>query len=246
MKRSSDLTPSSSKRQTRSVSRVIQNEKKNQEAEERRWKEGKTRAERLGATDLLRALPLVFKSGFLYKFEVLSSISISKDWKDVWDDVKEELPVECEVKVSVDLSTKTHDWPLWAKMRGLDTVVPTIEFARQVFDKVMDLKVAAKPSERQRRKARDALPKWGVDFHGIRFMVWEPNTHNRGGVALSIYRCQSMDHSLFSLRNQIPNFLIRLDINMRLWTGIRCWRVYNGSPLWDWEFVDDSDSDLAL
>jgi hypothetical protein len=225
------------RRQTRAMSRRIQDEVAFQQAEAHRMKQGSERAARLSATPLLQALPWVLKSGFLYQHEILTATSLSRNWTEIWSDVKDELPENCQVEVLVDAKHRGRvSWPLWVQARGLEDVIPSQAFARQVFDKVIDLKVAAKKTKGQQKKAREALPKWGVDFMAIKFMVWGPTNRNDGGMAINL-QAFSPNYSINSYVASIPNFLIRLDPDLCLWTGIRTWKVYDGKPLWDWEFV---------
>lgn len=215
--------------QTRAVRQKLLDDAAQEEAERIRLAQGKLRAERLTRTPLLQALPLIFKSGFLYKHEVLTAVCKTKDWEEIWTEVEDELPETALVEV---VCPRRAGLPLWVlKRRGLDHDLQSQAFARQVLEKVGELKVAAKRTVRERAKARAALPKWGVDYHGVSVGVWGPNAYNDGGVSLRLVR-----HTLkreMKWFDSVPRFLIRLHSNLTLWTaGIRNLDAYDGTPLW--------------
>ena len=200
------------------------------------------KAQALMATPLLRALPLVLSSGFLYKAECRNAALASKSWKSIWVEAQHELPASCRVQINIQLCRKENDqWPMWVRMRGLQQVIPTQEFCRAIFDKLCELKVAAETTERKKQKVRDTLPKWGVDFLGIHMYVWGSSTYNGGGIYLSLWKrfctCGTVNYPFYEL----GGWSIRLDHEMVLWTRgtFRKWKkIYDWQPLWDWKFVD--------
>jgi hypothetical protein len=244
MKRAATVaTTNSKKRQMRSASRRMEEEAACQKDEARRMANGRKRAHQLSATPLLQALPGVFKSGFLYKHDILRAAEASTEWDEIWKEVEDELHEDCQVEVQVDLDRE--EWPAWAKARGLDEVIPSQAFARKVFDTVIDLKAAAKKTVGQQEKNSRRVAKMGKDLHGLLLRVWGPTKRNSGGIAVRLVRRIDKENSW--ILNYIDNFLIRLDPNLRLWTGIRTWHVYDQEPLWDWEwkpghFENDSDA----
>jgi hypothetical protein len=221
-------------RQTRSVTRRLQVEAEQNQQEELRHQELCERATSLMETPQLRALPLVLsKSGFLYKYECLRAAETCKFWLAIYKEVKNELPEASLVEIKVSYGrTGNRDGvvvPDWVTEQGLKNVLGTSEFVRQVFDRVNELKVAAKTSKKQKEKARAGLPKWGLDFHAATLIVWGPSHHNDGGIHISLHRDCSRDK--FPNRVELQ-WKIRLDPDLILWTGIRAWRVYNFEPLW--------------
>jgi hypothetical protein len=226
MKRASTTTT----RQTRSVSRRVHLEAEQKQKEEIRHQELCDRATSLMETPLLRALPLVFASGFLYKYEAQRTAAVDKDWMAIYKEIKDELPEEASSQVQIELHFDYWEVPDWVKEQGLETVLGTQEFLHQVFDKVNELKVAAKSSKKQQEKARAALPKWGIDFHAASLFVWGPCKWNEGGIGIDLLRDCSSSYGKFP--NVFIKWQIRLDPGLILWTGIRAWRVYDFEPLW--------------
>jgi hypothetical protein len=229
-------------RKTRSITRRLNHEAERKQREERDRQVAHERAVSLMETPQLQALPLVLvKSGFLRKHECLNAAVTCKDWCAIWKEVEDELPEANQVEIHLAFDRKKI--PCWAEDEGLDTVLGTQEFVRQVFDKVNALKVDAKRSKKKQDEARSALPKWGVDFHYADVFVWGPNSHNNGGIHISLKK-----HFIgnFAGREALPQevvfalqrswngigWTVRLDTNLVLWTGIRSWRVYDWSPLW--------------
>lgn len=199
---------------------------------------------RLKSTPLLNALSFVMKSGFLYKHEAIVASSACQDFQTVYNDVEDEIPRHVEVKLSVDSKKKNKKngsnnddvafiWPDWVTFRQLEDVIPTVAFSKKIVEKVIDLKVAAKPTQRQQQKARESLPKWGVDIHQVSVHVWGPNNRNSGGIAIRLFTKLPFNpifkyHQQSNQLSEIRGSLVRLDRDLRLWTGIRCWRVYDG------------------
>jgi hypothetical protein len=232
-------------RATRSTARTAELERDRLEQEEEQNKTQLKRAKDLTATPLLQALPLILTSGFLYKHEIRSAALVSKSWKSIWVEAQHELLLYCQVEVKVDLRGV---WPFWARMQGLQNVIPTQAFSRTIFKKLCDLKVAAEKTERKKQQVRDTLPKWGVDFVGIRLHNWEANVHNGG----SIYFAPT-NHYIGSLvgfpQAKLRGWGVRLDEYLMLWTwdAFRKWKqIYNGKPLWEREILADSEHDEPL
>jgi hypothetical protein len=229
MKRASTTTNT---RQTRSMARRIHLEAEQNQQEELRHQELCDRAASLMETPQLRALPIVLaNSGFLYKYECLRAAETCKDWLAIWKEVKDELPEASQVEINISFDTPGLIWaePDWVTEQGLKFVLGTPEFVRQVFDKVNELKVAAKSSKKQKEKARAGLPKWGIDFHEATLFVWGSSNRDTGGIHIRLHRDCS--------RDKFPNRVgiqwhVRLNPNLILWTGIRAWRVYDFEPLW--------------
>jgi hypothetical protein len=226
MKRASTTTT----RQTRSVSRRVHLEAEQNQKEEIRHQELCDRAASLMETPQLRALPLVFASGFLYKYEAQRTAEADKDWMAIYKEIKDELPEEASSQVEIKVTFDYRVVPDWVRKQGIETVLGTPEFLHQVFDKVNELKVAAKFSKKQQEKARAALPKWGIDFHAASLFVWGPTKWNAGGISIRLLRdCSS---SYGKTPNAFIKWQIRLNPDLILWTGIRAWRVYDFEPLW--------------
>ena len=190
------------------------------------------------ATPLLRALPLVVGSGFLYKWECRAVALASKTCQAVIAEVQHEIPRHCQVEIKCDwiLRGRNRRWPMWVRERGLQHVIPAQEFSRAIFQKLCDLKVDAETTERKKEKVRDALPKWGVDFLSIRMLVWDAFHRNNGGIHFSLYKgCSATGGP----QNRLRGWTVRMDDDLWLWTwdAFHKWKkIYNHKPLWAWNW----------
>jgi hypothetical protein len=228
MKRAASPPPPTGRRQTRSVARRLNEEAHHQQKNERRQNELKERAVTLMETSELQALPMVLSSGFLYTHQCMNAAVTCKNWQYVWMDVQHQLPAACEVEIDLINITSYSNLavPQWVSMRkGLEEVIRSFEFVRQVVDKVNAMKVAAKPSKKKRAQAQAALPKWGIDIHSATVYIWAPNNHNDGGISIDLYK------NVGRTRSDI-GWKCRLHPDLTIWTGIRNRRVYDGKPLW--------------
>jgi hypothetical protein len=235
------------RRSTRSTVRDAKLEQQRLEEEDELEKIRLQRAEDLTATALLQALPLILTSGFLYKHEIRSAALASKSWKSIWVEEQHELPDYCQVEIKIHHFGKS--WPTWVKLRRLQHAFPTPEFSRTIFEKLCDLKIAAETTERKKQKARDALPKWGIDFLGIDIMAWGPLSRNDGGIHIAFTTLdfvQPWNRGLNFPREKLKGWSIRIDHELLLWTwsGYHKWKkIYDGQPLWECEIFDDVESD---
>jgi hypothetical protein len=243
-----ELQPPPLRRSTRSTKRDAVLERQRLEKKVELEKIRLQRAADLSATSLLQALPLVLTSGFLFKHEIRSAALASKSWKSIWVEAQHELPDYCQVEIKIRWYERSA-WPTWVKIRGLQHVFHTQEFARTIFQKLCDLKIKVEPTERKKQKVRDALPKWGVDFQGIDILVWGPMSRNDGGMHIAFTKLDSIQKLVSGLsfpREKLRGWSIRLDSELVLWTWshFQKWRkIYRGQPLWDCEIVSDFDDD---
>jgi hypothetical protein len=230
MKRAASPPPPTRHRQTRSVARRLNEEAQHEQENERRQSELKERAETLMETSELQALPMVLSSGFLYKYQCMNAAVTCKNWHSTWMEVQNHLPVSCQVEIALRNITRNSNaaLPRWVLQKGLEDVIGSSEFVRQVVDKVNAMKVAAKPSKNKRAAAQAALPKWGIDIHRVNVIVWEANTYNNGGICIVLYK----NKSFYSVPSDDMRWTCRLRPDLTLWAGIRAWRVYDGEPLW--------------
>jgi hypothetical protein len=215
--------PAATERVTRSSARRARSAIQQERAAKRRRTALQQRAARLAETPQLRALPAVLRSGFLYQYECMVAASSCRNWCAIWKEEEDSLPDGSRVQISFKDITGRGGTASWITP-DLEAALGGPEFARRVFDAVNALRVAAKSSRSLRAKAQKALPVWGIDVQWVRVDVWGPNNHNSGGVALSMGKAGRLSDRIWPM--------VRLDRELRLWTGIRTWRVYDGRPLW--------------
>ena len=170
---------------------------------------------------------MVLSSGFLCQHECMTAASTCQNWFHSWKEVEHALPFESKIAIVYgDISRlgSSSTFPHWIKAKHIQGVVRSPEFLRKVFDKVNDLRVAAKPTDGARARARTALPVWGVDIQKACVSVWGPNKYNRGGVYIRLGKAQEY-HATYK---------IRLDTDLKIWTGIRgrAWSAYDKQPIW--------------
>ena len=70
--------------------------------------------------------------------------------------MKDELPEASQVEIHISFDTPGLIWtvPDWVSKQGLKSIIGTPEFVHQVFDKVNELKVAAKSSKKQSKTSK--------------------------------------------------------------------------------------------
>jgi hypothetical protein len=195
------------------------------------------RASALMSTSLLRALPVVLSNGYLYQYDCMTAAATCQDWYHIWKEVEDRLPHNA--RVHHFMRSRCCSYPLWVRYTlGLTEALQSPGFARQVWDKVNALKVAAKPTPGARAKAKAALPVWGVDVQVAEVYTWGPNQYNDGGLSIRYGKKKNVTFSTiktavviydWSKRNTIA---VSLDPNLVLWTGIRNRTVYDEQPLW--------------
>lgn len=176
------------------------------------------------ATPLLQALPSVLTSGFLHQHGCITSSSTCKNWYCIWKEVEDQFPEDSKVELRVEnIWSRGRGTPDFVCRNGLLEALHTPAFARQIWDKVNELKEAAKKGNAAKKKFRRELPVWGVGVRRVNVSFWGPTTHNDGGVCITYYKHSFTGHSIA---------MVRLDPDLILWTGIRNWKVYDGQPLW--------------
>lgn len=181
----------------------------------------------------LQALEIVMSNGFLLSKDCKAVVSAcGEDWKFQWQNkLAKELPDFAQVKLKICASSFCLDvfspstclfLPLWIKQKPeLLRAVKTQQFARHIFDRVNDLKVAAKRSESLRAKARAALPVWGCDVHEVFIYIHEEKKNFDGSIYLRFHD------------GNFKSFLhVWLNPDLTLWKGIRTWSVYDFQPSW--------------
>ena len=207
---------------------------------EDRERERLEKAQAMMATPLLRALPLVVGSGFLFKWECRAVALASKPCQAIVAEKHHEIPRHCQVEIKCDLSVRGGtEWPKWVRARGLQGVIPTPAFSRAIFQKLCDLKVDAETTERKKQKVRDALPKWGVDFFAVHMHIWDAGHRNDGGIYFSLNKC--FKPGAFP-GNILRGWNLRIDDDLVLWTwdAFHKWKkIYNWKPLWAWDWDYD-------
>jgi len=189
----------------------------------------------LMSTPLLKALPVVVSSGFLYQHDWMSAAATCQNWYHVWKEVEDGLPAFAKVEVFVEDISGRDRSAVWIQEDGLDEAIRSPEFLRQVFDKVNALRVVAKKGKTARARAEAALPVWGIDLQVAILSVWGPWSHNSGGICITFGKkkdFQFLKHTGAPYLSGRSPWKIRLDRQLRLWTGIRTWPVYDGQPLW--------------
>jgi malate/lactate dehydrogenase len=110
---------------------------------------------------LLRVLPFIISSGFLCKWEYFSPVITCISIHRIWVEDQHSLPASALVDIRTE-SNRTRfvtSYPLWATRKGLENIIPSPKFGRTVFEKLCELKVAVKTTERKKQKIRDALSK---------------------------------------------------------------------------------------
>jgi hypothetical protein len=183
------------------------------------------------------ALRLIISEGYLYRYDCRSVAAACRRWNHVWQEIKDDLPDWASIEV-LPLEQPSPP-PAWMKEPALLT---SHKFLRRIFEQVRDLKVAAKPSKKKRAKAKDELPKW-EDYEVAIITIVESSRPRRRitGPAIGYHIDLGMkrhvihsDHPLTSEANMLlkPDFSCQLYADFRLMAGIRCWRVYDGKPLW--------------
>lgn len=219
MKHSS--SQSASRRSTRASTRRKKEELERQDCE-------KNRAEYLMSSPQFKALSFVLSSGYLYRYECIGTSLTCQNWYHIWNGTKDEFPQDSKVKITCeDIGGNTSDEPFFILENNLVLQIQTPEFARQIFDKIINLKLAAKKGTAARKKFLKSLPVWGVDVTHVTIDYWGQNSHNGGGIAITYKRYIGS-----SPQHYRSVFMVRLSPDLRLWTGIRTWSVYDYNPLW--------------
>jgi hypothetical protein len=226
-----------SSRRTRSTTRHEQEKKAMAERQLVRAAEQHARASALMSTSLLRSLPVVLSSGYLYQYCCMTAAATCQDWYHTWKEIEDRLPDNA--RVHHFMASPRCCYPLWVRFtHGLTEALASPGFVRQVWDKVNALKVAAKPTPGARAKAKAALPVWGVDVQVAELYVWGPNQYNDGGLSIRYGKKKNVTFRTYKTTvviydwNKRNTLAVSLDSNLVLWTGIRNRTVYNEEPLW--------------
>lgn len=194
------------------------------------------RALALMSTPLLRALPVVLLSGYLYQYDCMTAASSCQDWYHVWKEVEDRLPDDARVHHFVDCRTDLVDL-YWdhTEARGLTEALQSPHFVRQVFDKVNALKVAAKPTPGARAKAKAALPVWGVDVQATLVIFRRPNWLNPGGLCIrygkkkNVIVSENGQNFSWGGRNTL---VLKLFPNFIVCSSLRNRTVFDEQPIW--------------
>ena len=183
------------------------------------------------------ALRLIVSEGYLYRYDCRSLAATCRRWNNLWQESKENLPDRAYIEV-LPLEQPTPA-PAWMKDPALLT---SHKFLRKIFDQVRELKVAAKPTKKKRAIAQQEVPKW-EDYEVAIITIIESSRPRRRitGPAIGYHIDLGMkrhvihgNRPLISETNMLlkPGFSCQLYSDFRLMAGIRCWRVYDGKPLW--------------
>jgi hypothetical protein len=178
-----------------------------------------------------QVLKLVISEGFLYRYDCRSLGATCRRWWGVWQETQDVLPdwASLQVLKLTNLSRGCDPYPAWVTDADLLT---SHAFLRKVFDEIRALKVAAKPSKKKRAQAQAELPKF-EDYEMASVSVWESRSPGQpAGMHIRFSMKKTLNENLGFLFGQKGDFICRLHPDFSVMTGIRCWRVYDGEPLW--------------
>lgn len=216
-------TPMSSPPRRRSSRAAAIREKKQHQLLQRK----QDRAAALMSTPLLQALPTVLSSGYLYLFECIKAASLCQNWYFIWKEVElkfPKFPDDASVIYSVQKSRNQNQGPThFVHQNGLLQAMQSPIFARTIYDKINQIKLAGKKGQAAKAKFLKSVKIWGVGIHRVDLVYWGANVHNGGGICIAFYQGES----ILSRRT-----LIRLHPDLTIWTGIRNWKDYDSLPLW--------------
>ena len=169
------------------------------------------------ATALFEALPIILTSGYLYSFECMQAAPTCKNWTRVWNEVGRHLPENSKVKVFLSIGGR----PNFIKRNGLEDVLQSPQFARQVYDKVSKLNSIIVPSHFV----------WGSEIRFVDVFCWD----YQGGVKIEYSK--TLRRGTSALHRIVPakvHLEVELDKKLRL-RGVvlpDCQDAYDGTPFW--------------
>ena len=181
----------------------------------------------LSKTPILKALPVVFTSGFLYQHECIVAASTCTKWYLSWKEAEEEVPDYAKVEVRVLDISRPHDRiPHFVHYEGVLAALKSPEFARRILDAVHELRVSSELRRAAQDKCCKKQPEWGTDIRYVKVLYWGRTSYTGGGICISYSK-----HDPAGGREVAR---IRLDSKFRLWK-VQGLRESTWAPLYDWK-----------